>query len=97
MDIRTSQMRLTPAAQQQHPSEDGERGTAVLGALASLTADPAAVFATVTAEHELYSWIWQPIIECIAPERPQVGRALTVVYSSWPGYACTAAAGGPEH
>jgi hypothetical protein len=67
-----------PAAQQQHQSEDAAWGKAVLDALASLTANPDAVFATVTAQRDHYWWITMPMIDCLAFHEP-VGRALAVL------------------
>uniref|UniRef100_A0A383WKL5 Uncharacterized protein n=1 Tax=Tetradesmus obliquus TaxID=3088 RepID=A0A383WKL5_TETOB len=79
MNRLSASVRPQAAARQQPPTEDAALGKAVLDLLARLSAEPAAVVATILAEEDGFERIWSPLLECLSGERSgrrPLGKAL---------------------
>lgn len=79
MDRLSGSVRPQAAALQLPHTEDAALGKAVLDLLARLSAEPAAVVATILAEQDEFERIWIPLVECLSEDRfgrRPLGKAL---------------------
>jgi hypothetical protein len=80
MTRATSSNRRSPAARQQHPTEDAAWGKPVLDSLARLSAEPEAVMAAISAHPDGFDCIWEPISDWLPqPNKRPAGKALKVL------------------